>query len=103
MQGGLRFDDSHLALQAASEGQGVALGRIAYAIDDLSQRRLVLPYRRIIRLDMNYHLLVPEVHVNEPLIASFRAWLRVEAQAFREVLAAYAEVSRTVGSHGPGH
>jgi LysR family glycine cleavage system transcriptional activator len=100
-QGGLRFDDSHLALQAASEGQGVTLGRIAYAIDDLSQRRLILPYRRVIRLDMNYYLLVPEAHVNEPLIASFRAWLRAEAQTFREVLAAHAEVTRVVSRHGP--
>src|SRR5512134_3441489 len=36
----LCLDDSHLALQAACEGHGVALGRLAYAVNDLAQNRL---------------------------------------------------------------
>ena len=32
---GTHFDDGHLALQAAADGGGVALGRLVYAVDDL--------------------------------------------------------------------
>jgi LysR family glycine cleavage system transcriptional activator len=90
---GTVFDDSHLALQAAVEGQGVALGRLAYAVNDLSQGRLVLPFRQVIALDLHYHLLVPEVRVNEPLIAGIRRWLQQEAQAFRSELAGHARAA----------
>ncbi len=83
---GLRFDDSHLALQAACEGQGVALGRLAYAYNDLAQGRLVLPYRKTLTLDLHYHLLVPETRVDEPLVAAFRGWLTHEAEEFRRAL-----------------
>lgn len=93
VDGGTVFDDSHLALQAAVEGQGVALGRLAYAVNELSQARLVLPFRQVIELDLHYHLLVPEIRADEPLIAGFRRWLQHEAQAFREVLAGHARAA----------
>ncbi len=55
VDGGTVFDDSHLALQAAVEGQGVALGRLAYSVNDLARARLVLPFRQVIELDLHYH------------------------------------------------
>ncbi|HEX5651294.1 MAG TPA: transcriptional regulator GcvA [Steroidobacteraceae bacterium] len=90
---GLCLDDSHLALQAACEGHGVALGRLAYAVNDLAQNRLVLPFSRVIELDLHYHLVVPEARVKEPLIAGFREWLLREAQEFRDVLAGHAKAA----------
>ena len=87
----LSFDDSHLALQAACEGQGVALGRLAYAANDLAQGRLVLPFRRVMTLDLHYHLLIPESRIQEPLISRFRQWMLWEAQDFRRVLADLAQ------------
>jgi LysR family glycine cleavage system transcriptional activator len=93
VDGGTVFDDSHLALQAAVEGQGVALGRLAYSVNDLAQARLVLPFRQVIALDLHYHLLVPEIRSAEPLIAGFRGWLQQEAHAFREVLAGHAKAA----------
>lgn len=90
---GTRFDDSHLALQAACEGQGVALGRLAYAVHDLAQGKLVLPFSRVIELDLHYHLLVPETRAGEPIIAGFRRWLLREAQEFRGVLAGHARAA----------
>jgi LysR family glycine cleavage system transcriptional activator len=91
---GLRFDDSHLALQSACEGQGVALGRLAYGFHDLSHGRLVLPFRKVIALDLHYHLLVPETRVDEPLIAAFRAWLTLEAEDFRSVLSRHGAMAQ---------
>jgi LysR family glycine cleavage system transcriptional activator len=89
----LYFDDSHLALQAACEGQGVALGRLAYAVHDLAQGKLVLPFSCVIELDLHYHFVVPEARANEPLIARFREWLLREAGAFRDVLAGHAKAA----------
>jgi LysR family transcriptional regulator, glycine cleavage system transcriptional activator len=91
---GLRFDDSHLALQAACEGQGVALGRLAYAFNDLAQGRLVLPFRKTIALEMHYHLLVPETRIDEPLVVAFRDWLVIEAEEFRGELMRHAGAAR---------
>jgi LysR family glycine cleavage system transcriptional activator len=87
---GLVVDDSHLALQAASDGQGVALGRLAYAVNDVAQGRLVLPFSQVIELDLHYYLILPEARAQEPLIARFREWLLREAAEFRDVLAGHA-------------
>ncbi len=90
---GLFFDDSHLALQAACDGQGVALGRLAYAVNDLAQGRLVLPFRQVLELDLHYHLIVPRTRALEPLIARFRHWMQREASEFRAVLADSAQAA----------
>ena len=89
----LCLDDSHLALQAACDGQGVALGRLAYAVNDLAQGRLVLPFSCVIELDLHYHLVVPEARAQEPLIVQFRDWLLREAQDFRDVLEGHAKAA----------
>ena len=93
LQCGLFLDDGHLALQAACAGQGVALGRMAYAMDDLAHGRLVLPFPQVLELDLHYHLSVPAVRAEEPPIARFRAWLLAEAEAFRAELAGRARAA----------
>jgi len=81
-QPGMHFDDGHLALQAASAGRGVALGRLAYAIDDLEAKRLKRPFEPVLELDLKYYLLIPESRLTEPSIAAFRGWLEQEAALF---------------------
>jgi LysR family glycine cleavage system transcriptional activator len=90
---GFVFDDSHLALQAACAGHGVALGRFAYAVDDLAQGRLVLPFPQVLELDLHYHLIVPKARVQEPVVERFREWLLREAADFRRVLAGHAKAA----------
>ena len=89
---GVNFDDGHLVLQAAALGRGVALGRLAYAMEDLSAHRLRVPFGPVLRLDLRYHLLVPQARASEPAIAAFRSWISAEAETFRrafeELLAA---------------
>lgn len=80
---GPHFDDGHLVLQAASLGRGVALGRLAYAMEDLSTHRLRVPFGPVLPLDLRYHLLVPEARAAERVIAAFRGWLVDEATVFR--------------------
>lgn len=79
---GTHFDDGHLALQAAAAGRGVALGRLAYALDDLTARRLRRPFAPVLELDVKYYLLIPESRAAEPAITAFRAWLEQEAALF---------------------
>lgn len=84
--GGMHFDDGHLALQASSSGQGVALGRLAYAAGDLTNRVLRAPFAQVIELDLHYYLLVPEIRSGEPAIAAFREWLLAEAARFQRAV-----------------
>ena len=79
---GMHFDDGHLVLQAAAAGRGVALGRLAYALDDLDSKRLRMPFGPVLQMELQYYLLLPETRVNEPAIAGFRAWLGQEALSF---------------------
>ena len=87
---GMHFDDGHLVLQAAATGRGVALGRLAYALDDLESRRLKMPFGPVLEMDLKYYLLVPESRPNAPAIAAFRAWFEQEAVAFAPKLRAVA-------------
>lgn len=88
--GGMHFDDGHLVLQAAAGGCGVALGRLAYALDDLDARRLRVPFGPVLEPDLEYRLLVPEGRTDEPAIAAFRSWLVQEAASFGTRLRAIA-------------
>jgi len=92
---GMHFDDGHLVLQAAAAGRGVALGRLAYALDDLESRRLRMPFGPVLQMDLKYYLLVPEARANEPAIAAFRAWFIQEAALFAPKLLAAAGIAST--------
>jgi LysR family glycine cleavage system transcriptional activator len=95
---GIHFDDGHLVLQAASSGRGVALGRLAYALDDLEARRLRVPFGPVLELDLKYYLFVPEGRASEPAIAAVRAWFTQEAASFAPRLQA---VVRAVSAGKP--
>jgi DNA-binding transcriptional LysR family regulator len=89
---GVHFDDGHLVLQAAAAGRGVALGRLAYALDDLDARRLRMPFGPVLKTQASYYLLVPEGPAQEPAIATLRAWFEKESLAFAPKLGALGDV-----------
>lgn len=78
---GLRFNDANLALQAAVDGQGIALGRLVLASDDLRAGRLVQPFDVVLPNDYSYWLVYPRAVADRPELAVFRAWLLSEAKA----------------------
>lgn len=80
---GTHFDDGHLALQAATAGTGVALGRLVYAADDLAARRLSIVMPPVVKLDFSYNLLIPERSLNASPVIAFREWIEAEAGTFR--------------------
>jgi hypothetical protein len=66
---------------------------LAYAVDGLSQGRLVLPIRQVIEPGLHYHLLVPEIRASAPSISGIRRWLQQEAENFRGEPAGHAEAA----------
>jgi LysR family glycine cleavage system transcriptional activator len=78
VEAGLAFNDAGLMLQAAADGQGVALGRLTLAADELRKRRLVRLFDISVPNDYSYWLVYPRSSSERPDIAAFRAWLPSE-------------------------
>jgi len=73
--GGLSFRDPNLALQAAIDGLGVAVGYLELAAPDLADGRLVRPYAQTARHPFSYYAVYRSERLREPSLAAFRAWL----------------------------
>ena len=72
---GLNFDQSFMALQAAMDGLGVALGRTRLAERDVAAGRLVVPFDVILPSDAGFYIVAPEETADTPKIRLFRDWL----------------------------
>jgi LysR family transcriptional regulator, glycine cleavage system transcriptional activator len=72
---GPRFSYADHALQAAADGQGVLLGRLSLADDDLNSGRLVRLFGREIPTEFGYFLVRPDRGVDPPRVAAFRDWI----------------------------
>ena len=93
---GPAFNDHSNAIQAAIDGQGVALGRTALVGDDLLAGRLVRPFDRVISADIAYWIVCPKGTAERPKIVAFREWLLVEADALQQRLLADPDLRHTV-------
>lgn len=78
---GLRFDVSHLALDAARRGLGVALGRWPMVADDLRRGSLVAPFRTALAIADAYHVVWSERGNRQDRVAAFRDFVLAEASA----------------------
>lgn len=77
--GGLNFELTTMAIDAAEAGLGVAITREMQVLDVLASGRLVAPFRRdLLRGEGCYFLSLPE-RSSEPAIVAFREWLLGEA------------------------
>jgi LysR family transcriptional regulator, glycine cleavage system transcriptional activator len=72
---GLNFDQSFMALQAATEGLGVALGRSRLVEADIAAGRLVVPFDVVLPSDAGFYIVAPEETADMPKITLFRDWL----------------------------
>ncbi len=87
--GGVHFNDSAQAIQAAIDGHVVALGDFAMVAKDLSAGRLIRPFDFGIKVpaEFGYFLVYPPEVADEPLIADFRGWVHEEARKTRDEIA----------------
>lgn len=74
---GLHLSQTALALQAALDGHGVALGDSTLVADDLTAGRLVRPFSMALKgpSQFAYHLVHAPRRSEEPLIKAFRRWV----------------------------
>ncbi len=76
---GLTFDQGFMAIQAAVEGLGIALGRLYLVEADIAAGRLVAPFDTVLPQDAGYYVVTPEATVDTPAIRLFRDWLIASA------------------------
>jgi LysR family glycine cleavage system transcriptional activator len=71
------FGNSSDAVQAALDGNAVALADFAMVANDLSEGRLVRPFELGIKVapDFAYHLVYPQGTADDARIVAFRDWL----------------------------
>jgi LysR family transcriptional regulator, glycine cleavage system transcriptional activator len=79
-QRGPRFSFSHLTLEAAAAGQGVALASSAYFADDLVTGRLIRPFGDLsVPGPGGFFIVCPEAAADREMVVVFRDWLLEEA------------------------
>ena len=78
---GLVFSDASHMLQAAADGQGVALARISLLGNDVRNRVLVRLFPITVPAAFRTYLVYPPRLAQSPKLASFRQWLRDEIAA----------------------
>jgi len=78
---GPAYSHSSLVIQAAVEGQGVALARGSLVTLDLEAGRLVQPFGPILPSNFSCYVVAPKATADRPKIKAFRDWLFEETGA----------------------
>ena len=71
----LDFASRFLALEAASDGLGIAMGRTPFVERGLDAGRLVCPFGEVETTGYGYYLIAPERAFRVPAVTAFRKWL----------------------------
>ncbi len=78
------FNDSSHMMQAAAEGQGIALGRSTLLGNDERNGVLVRPFAIEAPAPRGFYLVYPPRNADSPKLATFRTWLHAEIAADRK-------------------
>lgn len=107
---GPRFSHTHLMLQAAMDGRGVALGQVTMIADDLATGRLMAPFGLRLATGFAYWLCYPPASAARPKIKAFCEWVMEEMGAGARTgpqasgahpAAAEMSAAETAGGRGP--
>ena len=79
MSHGLVLNRASMLIDAAVDGQGVALARTTLAAWDLLNGRLTKPFDLGLRLSKTYWIVCPKATSMKPKIKTFSEWLLAEA------------------------
>ncbi|MGI9487753.1 MAG: transcriptional regulator GcvA [Geminicoccaceae bacterium] len=80
------YQHSNLVLQAAEQGDGVAIARSVLAADALAAGRLVKLFADTVPAAYAYYLVCPPDHLRRPKVKAFRRWLLAEASESTDVI-----------------
>ncbi len=81
LRDGTRYPDSAMAIQAAFDGQGVALARSAHVWEDLQTGRLIRLFDIVCSSDVSVYLVCRKDRADRPAVVAFREWLSDEARS----------------------
>jgi LysR family glycine cleavage system transcriptional activator len=73
--GGLRFENSALAYQAATDELGVVMAQHAFVEDDLRVGRLIAPFDLRVETDEGYYIACPDSRRATAKVAAFEKWI----------------------------
>jgi LysR family glycine cleavage system transcriptional activator len=80
---GPTFSLASMAVQAAVDGQGVALVGKVLVADDIAAGRLVRPFELSFPVLFAYYIVSPLASADNPRVVAFREWLLEEARLSR--------------------
>lgn len=69
------IDDTNVLIQAAVDGQGIALGSNTFVHDLLDSGKLIKPFDITLVNDFAYYVVCPEAHLQNPSVRAFKDWL----------------------------
>ncbi|MFV2033273.1 MAG: LysR substrate-binding domain-containing protein, partial [Gammaproteobacteria bacterium] len=72
---GTIIDDTNVLIQAAVDGQGVAMGSTTFVQDLLDSGRLIRPFDITLVNDSAYYIVCPAAHLKNPSVQAFKDWL----------------------------
>ena len=72
---GTTIDDTNVLIQAAVDGQGIALGSTTFVEDLLESGRLVRPFDISLSNNFAYYVVYPAAHLKNPAVKAFKDWL----------------------------
>ena len=84
------LNQASMAIDAAVDGQGVALARTGLVAWELINGRLVRPFDTALPVSYAYWIVCPKATANLPKIVTFRDWLLSEAALDAERLASHS-------------
>lgn len=76
---GLRYNHSHIVIQSAIAGEGMALGRSLLVADELKTGRLIAPFDFKISSKFSYYFVCPKELSDQTQVSTFQDWLLNEA------------------------
>ena len=77
----ISFHDPGLAIEAAINGLGIAIGYLELAKEDLKKGSLIRPFDISVQHPWSYHIVRPEIDSEDRQTALFCEWLRRQAQS----------------------
>ncbi|MEQ8319768.1 MAG: transcriptional regulator GcvA [Rhodospirillales bacterium] len=93
---GTGYTHSNLVIQAAINGEGVALGRGLLVADPIEAGKLVAPFDLALSAEYRYYVASTDANYDRPKVRVFREWLMREA---RETAARLAGKRSFEGKH----
>lgn len=81
---GIYFNQPDMLIQAAIEGQGVALVATIFAENDIRQGRLVQPFDLSMPIRFSYYLVTTRQKARRSKVQAFKQWIRQQISAENE-------------------